>query len=159
MARDKVKTIDSFDPRVPTRFAVKWHDNKRTSWDIAKLDAETIAHLAWHGLNQKTMDAHAGIFKRTGSIAQCRAASTQVWEMLLTGTWEAERGQPGWLATCLSELRKIPVEKAREMLAGMTKEARKAVENHPDVKKWDAQRRLALAEKAEDAGDLADLLK
>jgi hypothetical protein len=43
------------------------------------------------GIVQKLSDAHADVFKPTGSVAACRDKTDTVWETLLDGDWSASR--------------------------------------------------------------------
>lgn len=154
----KIKSIKSFDPKNPTVMVIRWEDGKTSTFDLADLTPEIVAHCAWHGLNQRTMDAHAGVYKETGSIAKCREVSEDVYATLLRGMWSEGRGSTPWIIEAIAEVMGMEHDEAAQLWDGLDEKGQKEVRNHPDVKRWKAQRDLDRLGDAP-AADLKDLLK
>ena len=154
----KIKSIKSFDSKNPTRMVVRWEDGKTSTFDLADLDSAIVAQLAWHGLNQKTMDAHAGVYKETGSIAACREASESVYATLQRGLWSEGRGSSPWIVEAIAEVMGMDIDEAGGVWDALDEKGQREVRNHPDIKRWKAQRDLDRIGEAP-ATDLKSLIK
>jgi hypothetical protein len=86
-----VKTVNAPSSDEDKVLVYEWADGVRSVYDLGLLSAAIIHQAARHGIVQKLSDAHAGVFKATGSVAECREKSDVVWENFLDGDWSAPR--------------------------------------------------------------------
>ena len=154
-----VKTVKTFDAKRPYEMTVEWDDGETTTFNLQNdtIPDAVYAQLAWHGLKQKLMDAHAGGLKEHGTIAECRRVTDEVFTNLKAGTWNAGgRTRGGWVVEAMMELFDQSREEVMTVLDGMDEKDRKKLSKHPQLLAWKAARDQAKYENA-DAADLADM--
>lgn len=153
----KVKKVTSFNPKRPLVVRAEWSDGKVTEYDGATLAEDIRNQLVHHGLKQKLMDAHSGTYKETGSVADCRAVTDEVWAQLVAGDFNSERTGTPWIIECFVDLFDVEEDRAIEMWNLMDAATKKAAYKNPDVTRWKAERDLERAKNAESAGTAIDL--
>jgi hypothetical protein len=153
----KVKTVKSFDAKAAGNFVVEWADGVTTTWDITTLSEAVRAQALWHGIKQKTMDAHAGTISNGGTTAEARAASEEVWATLVSGEFNGGRSDTPWIIEALAELFDLSTDDAQAKWTALDDKTRTAVRKDPKVMKWKLERDLGKLDKVVETSTTAGI--
>jgi len=148
----KTKIADKAIAEDLSGVTLSFSDEQNMTVNLSDLPPEIVTHLALHGLSQKLGDAYSG----EKDVAVARGKAEAVAKRLVNGDWKAVREGGGGritdLAHALATVTGRTIEEAVGVIEGMTKEAKKDLRNHAQIK---AELARITAERAAEAAERA----